>query len=216
MPIRGLSDRLDRALLNLEREEVRRVIVDGVGPTALSVADFADRVVGPALCRIGEGWEAGEVALSQVFMAGRIMEACLNENRLPIPTDSKVEVGIGVLGDHHTLGKALVSSVLRIGGYGVRDLGSGLTPEQIVEGAYEADVSVLLISVLMLNRALQVAEVMSLISDGGRGPMPVLVGGAPFLHDPTLWTHVGADACGRNAADALKLVAQATGGPKWG
>jgi len=32
------------------------------------------------------------------------------------------------------------------------------------------------------------------------------VGGAPFIFDPNLWQEVGADAMGRNAADAIKLL----------
>ena len=34
----------------------------------------------------------------------------------------------------------------------------------------------------------------------------VIVGGAPFLFDDKLWREVGADAMGRNAAEAVALV----------
>ena len=36
--------------------------------------------------------------------------------------------------------------------------------------------------------------------------MRVIVGGAPFLFDDKLWREVGADAMGRNAAEAVTLV----------
>lgn len=207
----SLSSRLEAALLDLNREEVRRVIIEGVGPTALSVADFADKVVAPALTRIGSGWEQGRVALSQVFMAGRIMEASLDENHLPLTRTSTARIGIGVLGDHHNLGKTLVSNVLRIGGYDVVDLGSGLTPGEMVDRAVEADIAVLMISVLMLNRAFQVREVGGLLAERQAVRLPVVVGGAPFVHDRRLWRRVGADACGRNAAEALAIVPRLTG-----
>lgn len=201
-----LSRQLEAALLDLDRDEVRRLIQQGVGPSAPTVAEFADQVVAPALRRIGDGWEAGQVALSQVFMAGRLMESALADNLLPVHRQGAPRVGIGVLGDHHTLGKNMVATALRLGGYEVIDLGAGLSPRQLVEAAVAQDVSVLLISVLMLHRALQVQEVVDLLATASPVRIPVVVGGAPFLHDPRLWRRVGADATGRNAADAIELV----------
>ena len=38
--------------------------------------------------------------------------------------------------------------------------------------------------------------------------MRVVVGGAPFLFGENLWRGVGADAMGRNAAEAVTLVSE--------
>jgi len=39
-----------------------------------SPLQFVEQVVVPALEQIGDGWESGDVALSQIYMSGRICE----------------------------------------------------------------------------------------------------------------------------------------------
>ena len=62
-----------------------------------------------------------------------------------------------------------------------------------------------MISVLILPSALKVADVCKALKEAD-APVKVLVGGAPFLFDETLWKEVGADAMGRNAAEAITIV----------
>ena len=104
-----------------------------------------------------------------------------------------------------------MASVLRCGGYEVVDLGGGLTPERFVQGALEADARVAMASVLMLNRALEVSRVRALLGAPGPGVIPLVVGGAPFVQDPTLGARVGADHSGRSAADALRIARELLG-----
>ena len=202
-----LSERLEQALLAVDRAAASRIMQRAAA--VLEPAEIADRVVSPALLAIGDGWEARHVALSQVFMAGRIVEALTGElgtfNR---PTCSPLRLGIGVLGDRHTLGKRIVFATLRCGGYPAVDLGSGLTPAAMAEAAIAADLDVLMVSVLMLNKALAVSEVLAELAARGRAGMPVVVGGAPFTQDPELWQRVGASAMGRSAGDALRIAAE--------
>jgi trimethylamine corrinoid protein len=207
--------RLREALLSLNRAEVSEVLSAWVGPRAGDRVRLADDLIAPALVSIGDDWERGTVALSQVYMAGRMMERAL-EQHLPAlpPRPGAPRVGIGVLEDHHALGKRIVTAVLTSAGYEVIDLGNGLSPVAMVERALEHDVDVLMISVLMLNRALHVAEVRRLLSERGLAHPSMVVGGAPFVHDPELFRRVGADACGKTAADALRYLVAYEGGAR--
>ena len=63
----------------------------------------------------------------------------------------------------------------------------------------------------MLPAALRVREVISRLALLG-SPPAMIVGGAPFRLDPGLWREVGADATGRNSAEAIELVDRFTGG----
>jgi methanogenic corrinoid protein MtbC1 len=63
----------------------------------------------------------------------------------------------------------------------------------------------------MLPSALQVREVRAGLWAAGAN-VRVIVGGAPFRLDTQLWREVGADAMGRNAAEAIELVRRFTGG----
>jgi len=68
-----------------------------------------------------------------------------------------------------------------------------------------------MVSVLMLNKALHVSQVREQMDRRDLGHVNLVVGGAPFVHDPELWRRVRADAYGRNTADALRIAAEHRG-----
>jgi methanogenic corrinoid protein MtbC1 len=111
---------------------------------------------------------------------------------------------IVVLNDYHSLGKRIVLSVMRASGFDTLNYGR-MTVDELVERVIADKVKILLISVLMLPAALQVKEVRAGLKARGCD-VRIVVGGAPFLFDAELWREVGADAMGRNAADAVAIV----------
>ena len=207
--VTSVIDRLEQALLTLDRAAagaIMRAFLAEHGPAAL-----ADELLIPAMDRIGTGWEQGGVALSQVYMSGRLCET-LMEDLLPPGGVARPQprLAIATLTDYHLLGKRLVTGVLRSAGYEVRDYGrQEVAP--LVEHAARDNVQVLMISVLMLPSALQVEEVRTRLRALG-SPARIVVGGAPFRLDRQLWQRVGADGVGYTASDALRLVRELTEG----
>lgn len=199
---------LSAALLELDADGVAIALDRGLRAVSGDHARLADDVVAPVLTRLGQGWECGDVALSQLYMAGRLLERAM-ERLAPGtgPGRTSPRIGIGVLGDHHTLGKRIVMTTLRLAGFPVVDLGAGLRPGEVVEQARAEHLDVVMISVLMMHHALTVGEVAAGLCD--LSPQPLLVvGGAPFVHDPELWRRVGAHTWGRSAADALRIATE--------
>jgi methanogenic corrinoid protein MtbC1 len=165
-----------------------------------------ERLVVPALDAIGRSWEAGEVALSQVYMSARICEeivAGAPELGVPFRPD-RPRLAIVALFDRHLLGKRMVQSMMRASGFAVADYGV-LDVHDLAARAHADLVDVLLISVLMLRSALAVKALRSEFDRLGKCPH-LIVGGAPFRFDDNLWREVGADGCGRTASDAVVLV----------
>lgn len=196
-------DQLEEALLALDQPlagAIMRAFLADRGPAAL-----ADDLLIPAMDRIGVGWEQGTVALSQVYMSGRLCET-LMESLLPPGGGSRPQprLAIATLVDYHLLGKRLVTGVLRSAGYEVLDYGRQ-EAAPLAERAAADNVQVLLVSVLMLPSALQIREVCAGLRARGC-PARVVVGGAPFRLDRQLWRTVGADAVGYTASDALRIV----------
>ncbi|WP_300439857.1 B12-binding domain-containing protein [Zoogloea sp.] len=165
-----------------------------------------DQVVVPALEQIGQAWETGDVALSQVYMSGRICEELVEQVLPPSDPDRKHQPrsAIVVLCDYHMLGKRIVYSQMRASGFELFDYGR-MDVDELVERALADQIRVLLISVLMLPSALKVKQVCARLKAAG-APIRIAVGGAPFLFDDRLWQEVGADAMGHNAAEAVSLV----------
>lgn len=194
---------LEKALLALDRLKVFDLITEA--RDALTPAEFSEKVMTPALTAIGDGWQSGAVALSQVYMSGRICEdvvAHLFPETSDIHDEPPGGVGMAVLCDRHLLGKRIVTAVLRSAGISVLDFGA-LDPEPLVAKSLDAGIDILLISTLMLPSALHVKEVAPRLKAAG---IRVAVGGAPFLMDEALWREVGADAMGRSASDAIRII----------
>jgi methanogenic corrinoid protein MtbC1 len=114
-------------------------------------------------------------------------------------------MAIAVLLDHHALGKRIVYSIVRAGGFEIADLGQGLSVEELVAKTLEEKIEILLISTLMLPSALKVKAVRDQLAAQGVTPR-IIVGGAPFRFDKNLWQTVGADADGKNATSIIKTI----------
>lgn len=198
-------DKFMEALLTLDREEIfgiAEVIYSKEGNLAM-----LEHVVVESLTQIGDGWEAGDYSLAQVYMAGVLCEETIDKyikatftNRKDLP-----KLAIGVLLDYHALGKRIVVSVVKANGYQIIDLGQGLGIEEIVDKAISEEVDILMISTLMLPSALKIKLVKerlrALDSD-----IKIIAGGAPFRFDTELWKKVEADADGKNATDIVSIL----------
>lgn len=197
-------DPLEHALLTMNRVRARELFAEGVrtqGPLP-----YLEGRVAAVLNSIGQAWEAGTVALSQVYMAGRICEE-LSAAALPADDPTRVAVprlALTIFEDQHTLGKRMVMAVLRNQGFAVADWGQ-LSLDAAVQRIKDEPVDLLLISCLMLSSALRIAKLTESIRREGL-PVRVVVGGAPFRFDPALWQEVGADAMGATASDAARIV----------
>ena len=207
-----IEEEFMQALLAVNRPAAKRLIVGAVG--SLTPLEIAEKIIVNALERIGDGWQKGDISLSQVYMSGRICEE-LVDDLLP-PGDSarkdQPAIAIAVLEDYHLLGKRIVQSVLRAGGFGLDDYGR-VTVDEAVRRTGEDRIRILLISTLMLPSALRVRDLVMKLK-AARREVKVIVGGAPFLFDPQLWCEVHADAMGRSASEAARLIETTAEGMK--
>ncbi len=200
-----VSELLDalQAIDRLESMRLAKVAADSADPL-----ESVTSLVVPALIRLGDLWESGEVALSQVYMAGRIAEELIDEllpNRAGATANLGKRIGIAVLNDYHLLGKRVVISVLRSAGYEAIDFGTCNVPDLVrLTGTEKLDI--LLVSVLMLPSALEVRELKQQLDAAGLETVKLIVGGAPFRIDPLLASEVGADAFGLSASDVVPLL----------
>jgi methanogenic corrinoid protein MtbC1 len=203
-PLEARRQQLRGALESLDRARAEALFADAL--RELPPIEVVETLLVPVLARLGDDWCAGRVALSQVYLTGRICED-LVERLLPpraVEPGARPRQAIAVLDDYHLLGKRIVLSVLRAAGIPVLDYGR-MQVQPLVDRVISDGVEHLLLSVLMLPSALEVKSVRAALARRGHR-VRIAVGGAPFLLDPELWREVGADACGRSAADAVTIV----------
>lgn len=199
-----LIDRMEKALLSLDYMTVMNIIMEP--DRKATPIQMVEALVAPALERIGQAWEKGTAALSQVYMSGRICEELVDRILPPADPDRKSQprMAIAVLEDYHLLGKRIVYSLLRSSGFEIFDYGR-MDAEGILSRVRQDKIRILLVSVLMLPSALRIKNLVSKSRESG-SEVKFIVGGAPFLFDDRLWREVGADAMGRDASESIKII----------
>ena len=200
-----LLPEFEKALLQINRVKAQEIIEKCYASEERF--EQIENLIIKSLEYVGDGWENGGISLSQVYMSGVICEELI-EKYLPKTQIKRIDnpkIAIAVLLDHHALGKRIVYSILRSGGYEIIDLGQGLSVDELVEKTIENKIDILLISTLMLSSALKVKTLIELLSTQDKVPK-VIVGGAPFRLDKSLWANVGADADGKNASNIINTI----------
>lgn len=209
-----IKDYLKEFLVGLR--SANRVAVSNVMKRAavggLSNEQVLHHLLIPGLEALGKGWEKGAVSLTQVYMGGRIAEDLAVDLLPPAKRNSSswCKVVIGTLQDSHGLGQRIVAAYLAASGARVISLGLGVAPETFVQRTREESADIIAISVLMYSSALQVSKVRELV-DKEKLRAPIIVGGAPFNMDRTLWKQVGASAMGNNPAEGIAVIGRLTG-----
>jgi methanogenic corrinoid protein MtbC1 len=207
-------DRLDNrgedlisALITMDRLAIRDIIHPA--DRKVQKNEIIDAIVVPALEEIGRRWEAGTLAISQVYMAGILIEEAITAFYPDTQSDGEKSSGIAtvVLEDYHMLGERIVSAHLIGAGYFPVRYGRKEVRE-LIPLVLRDNIRYLLISTLMLSSAMKVKEVVSLLA--GKG-VTVIVGGAPFRIDPELGKEVGADRVCFTASDAVTAVRELEG-----
>lgn len=207
-PLNYLKDDFEQALLTLDRTAAENIINEAVSNG--NPIEVVSELVTEVLQKMGNSWEEGKVALSQIYMSGLICEESIEKFLPPSSPKRKSQprMGIAVFEDYHLLGKRIIYSTLRASGYELMDLGNGATTSNLKKIVKEKKIEVLLLSTLMLPSALGIKKLTSELSGSG---IKVIVGGAPFRFDSELWKEVGADAMGKDSSEALEIVKKYSG-----
>ncbi len=168
------------------------------------------------LCRhamdiVGKRFEEGEYFLPELVLAGEMLEtigALAKPLISSVPGAAPAKLGkvlIGTVhGDLHDIGKNIVSFMLDINGFEVRDIGIDVPVERFVEEirSYQPDV-VGLSGFLTLAFDSMKETVEAIGSAGLRERVRIMIGGGQI--DQAVLVHTGADAFGTNAVEAINL-----------
>jgi methanogenic corrinoid protein MtbC1 len=199
----------ENALLMLDKIEARHILEESI--SSIGALLSIEKIVTAALEDIGREWQGGSLALSQVYMSGKICEELIDEFLPPGLPGRKTQprTAIAVFEDYHMLGKRIVGSVVRSSGFELLDFGR-MDLEGLARRVADEKIEILLLSVLMLPSALRIADFRKRMDKDGV-KLKLMVGGAPFRMDERLWREVGADATGANAAEAVELMRRFVG-----
>ncbi|ATW23763.1 cobalamin B12-binding domain-containing protein [Candidatus Formimonas warabiya] len=172
--------------------------------------------MGDAMGELGEKFQTMEVFLPEVLLASKAFKAAMKlfEPELlksgTVQADRpKIVIG-SVKGDLHTVGKDMVTTMLTVGGFDVKDLGIDLDASTFINEAEAIGAKIIAVSALMSSTIAHQKEVIEFLkAKGVRDKFKVMVGGGPCTQN---WADsIGADGYSKDAVGAVavakKLVA---------
>ena len=165
----------------------------------------------PALDRVGEAYERGELFLPQLMASAEAVKAAFDvvRRRLPEGAGEKGTILLAtVKGDVHDIGKNIVKMLLENYGYRVVDLGRDVAPETVVAAALETRAPLVGLSSLMTTTAQNIAVTIRALREAG-APCKVMVGGAVVTQ--SFADRIGADYYTRDAAQSARVAAEVFG-----
>lgn len=202
-------------------EELNQAIVEGDIPKVTGLAEtlVKDPASLPkaletainAIRTIGDCFGTGEIYLPEMVMAADAMLAFtgligprLAEAGGAQRASGKVVLGT-VKGDIHSIGKDLVSTMLKASGFEVIDMGVDVAPMDMIKTADQTGAKVIALSALMTTSMPYQKEVVELMNAlQKRGDFWVIVGGGPVTVDYA--RQIKANGWAASAAGAASLV----------
>jgi corrinoid protein of di/trimethylamine methyltransferase len=167
-----------------------------------------DQGLTPGIREIGDRFGRMEAFLPEMVLAAKAMEAAVKvlEPHLDAKdTQKKAKIVLGTIkGDIHDIGKNIVSSLLKVNGYEVFDLGKDIPSASFISKAKEVDADLIGLSGLLTTSLPMMQEVIEFLEeDGLRDKYKVVIGGGPTSQE--FADEIKADGYANTAADAVVL-----------
>lgn len=165
---------------------------------------------------IGQRFEEGDCFVPELILAGEMLKD-ITEKIKPLMAEQvdseekrgKVVIGT-VEGDIHDIAKDIVTFMLDINGFDVRDLGVDVPPARFVETSKDIGADVVGLSGFLTLAYEPMKATVEALKEAGLSDVKVMIGGGQI--DEQIRDYTGADAYGRDAMAAVNLAKQWTGG----
>ena len=193
--INAMADMMEDELMEL----TDKYLAEGKSPQEILDAYQA------AMAEIGKRYEAGEYFVSELILAGEMMNAGSEKIKPYLKGEaagaaaSKGKVLIATIeGDIHDIGKNIAATMMELAGYEVKNLGEDVPASRIVEEAKAFQPMMIGLSGLLTLAYDPMKEVVEKLKEAGlRDQVKVLLGGGQI--DDHVLQYVGADVYANDA-----------------
>ena len=203
-----MSEKLVGAMTNMrenEAIEIAKSLVEN-GEDPIKILDDCTK----AMETVGKRFEVGEYFLPELMMAGEMLRQ-ISEMVKPKMRGERVlqkrgKVLIGTVeGDIHDIGKDIVTFLLSVNGFEVRDIGIDVPPSTFVEAIKDFKPQVVGMSGLLTLAYDSMKNTVQAIEKAGlRNSVKIMIGGGQM--GETVREYAGADAFGKDAMEGVNLA----------
>jgi len=202
--------RLRNSIVELDFDNVKLIAEEAI-ESGISAFRAITSGMAAGMEIVGRKFEAGEYFLSELLVAGQVMNEGMTvlEPHLKVEdveASGKVVVGT-VKGDLHDIGKNIFDTLLRSAGFKTIDLGIDAPTERFVEAVREEKPDILALSSLLSTSHIEIARTVEALEKAGlRNHVKIIVGGATLTDK--IAKDLGADVRARDAVDGVRVCSR--------
>lgn len=200
-----------QSILDTDEESAKEIaqksLEAGMDPLEMINEGFAK-----GIRKMGDLFDRGEVFLPGLIVAADAMVGAVKILEKALPKDKREKkAGVIVIGtvegDIHDIGKGIISTMLRVYGYEVHDLGRDVPIEDFVAKAQEVNADVVGSSAMMTTTQIGQKKLEEALKKAGlRDKVKTMVGGAVATDH---WAkRIGADFFGESPQDTIEKLKQ--------
>lgn len=186
--------------------------IDAAREAGVDLGSLYMEVFQPAMREIGRLWQENEISVADEHLATAITQAAMArafEHAFSWgPGGGRSLLAACADLERHEVGLRMICDLLDLRGWDTTYLGATVPLDSLVAMVRRKRPDAVALSVAIAPHLprlrLMIEAIRSLIPD----PPLILVGGRPFLDDPTLATRVGADLTAPDALQAVELLEQ--------
>jgi len=217
MKNKSILEKLSEAVRDYDNDRAKLLAEEAV-EKGIDPVEALEEGLAKALREVGDKFGRGEAFITELIAAAQAMEAGAEVLNKEIARRGASRKSVGkfligtVEGDIHSIGKNIVTTMLRATGFEVFDLGADVSTNVFVEKVRELKPDILGLSALMTTTMTVQREVIAALSEAQlRKDVKVMLGGAPVTEE---WVNeIGADSFGLDAdsavSEALRLMEEA-------
>lgn len=177
------------------KESVINLDFTGIVPAAqeamaagLDPGKVINEAIAPGMAMVGDKFEKGEYFLSELVVAAEVMKEGMKIINPYLKAGSLKATGKVVIatveGDHHDLGKNIVTTLLRAQGFEVIDLGIDVPTARLIAAVKEHQPDILGLSALLTITMTKMGEAVEALQAASlRKKVKVIVGGTPVTQE---------------------------------
>jgi len=204
-----IYEQMAKSVVDLDMDQAKELANKAI-QNKMNLLEVIEKGFGEGIRRVGTLWDEGEFFLPELMRGAQVMQEAVD---LLTPhlksTDIRETKGTILMatieGDIHTIGKTIVSTMLKANGFDVIDLGADVKVLDIIAEAEKAKADIIGVSALLTTTMIGQKKVVELLEEKGiRNNYKVILGGAPVTEK---WvTEAGADGYAENAVAAVALA----------
>ncbi|MCW4032403.1 MAG: cobalamin-dependent protein [Candidatus Bathyarchaeota archaeon] len=200
----------ENSIINLDIEKAIQYCKELIESGQAEPIDIL-KTISRALDVVGQKYEEKEYFLSELIMAGEIVNELLKIIDPLYKRDESTRVATIVLasvkGDLHDIGKNILGMLLRSSNFNVIDLGTDVDSNEIVKAVKENEADFVGLSALLTTTIHEFGHIVEDFDKAGiRNKVKIIVGGSAVNEDVAGKYHV--DGWGKTAVEGVRICRQ--------